>query len=109
MLRFVLLQVTRSLCAAAWLALGVPLAFAQTTIPGYVRSTWTIEHGLPQNLVHALAQTRDGYMWVGGANGLARFDGLAFQVFDMMTTPELPSGWISVLCEALQVLTCSSS
>ena len=43
-----------------------------------VLSTWTTEQGLPQNFVTALAQTPDGFLWVGTLNGLARFDGLHF-------------------------------
>ncbi len=44
---------------------------------------WKVEHGaentLPANSVTGLAQTRDGYLWVGTQSGLARFDGLSFQ------------------------------
>jgi ligand-binding sensor domain-containing protein/signal transduction histidine kinase len=39
---------------------------------------WQREQGLPQNSVHAIAQTRDGYLWVGTDDGLARFDGARF-------------------------------
>jgi ligand-binding sensor domain-containing protein/signal transduction histidine kinase len=45
--------------------------------------SWQREQGLPQNSVRALAQTRDGYLWVGSDGGLARFDGLRFVPFDM--------------------------
>ena len=39
---------------------------------------WQTEDGLPGNEVTALAQTRDGYLWVGTSSGLARFDGVRF-------------------------------
>ncbi|MEZ5385245.1 MAG: histidine kinase [Prosthecobacter sp.] len=39
---------------------------------------WTIDDGLPSNVVRELAQTPDGYIWVGCPNGLARFDGTKF-------------------------------
>ncbi|HEY3860317.1 MAG TPA: two-component regulator propeller domain-containing protein [Verrucomicrobiae bacterium] len=39
---------------------------------------WTREQGLPQNFVRALAQTRDGFVWVGSDAGVSRFDGLKF-------------------------------
>ncbi len=42
---------------------------------------WQREQGLPQNTVRALAQTRDGYLWVGTDDGLARFDGVRFVSF----------------------------
>ncbi len=39
----------------------------------------------------AIAQTPDGYLWVGTNGGLARFDGARFTVFDRRSTPELAS------------------
>jgi ligand-binding sensor domain-containing protein/signal transduction histidine kinase len=39
---------------------------------------WQSEQGLPQDRVRALAQTVDGYIWVGTDDGLARFDGARF-------------------------------
>jgi ligand-binding sensor domain-containing protein len=42
---------------------------------------WGTEEGLPQSSVHAIAQTRDGYVWVATEGGLARFDGVGFRVF----------------------------
>ena len=56
-----------------------------------------MENGLPQNSVHALVQTRDGFLWLGTEAGLVRFDGIAFTVFDH--SPELPSGDIRSLLE----------
>ena len=46
-----------------------------------VLTTWTTEQGLPQNFVTALAQTPDGFLWVGTMSGLVRFDGLRFRGF----------------------------
>ena len=50
-------------------------------VPNYFTRTWQVEDGLPQNKVTAVVQTRDGYLWVGTYNGLARFDGVRFTVF----------------------------
>ncbi len=47
----------------------------------YFIDVWQTDQGLPGNAVSSLVQTRDGYIWVGTFNGLARFDGLAFTVF----------------------------
>ncbi len=47
-----------------------------------------------------MLQTRDGYLWVGTYNGLARFDGVNFKVYDDNNTPELHSSRITSLCEA---------
>src|ERR1700735_4219906 len=46
---------------------------------------------LPQMEVIAMTQTRDGYLWLGTLNGLVRFDGLRFTVFDESNTPKLES------------------
>lgn len=43
--------------------------------------SWQKEQGLPQSPVRALAQTHDGYIWIGSDDGLARFDGLRFVTF----------------------------
>ena len=50
---------------------------------------WSGENGLPSSSVTAIAQTPDGYLWVGTYNGLARFDGVRFVNCDPLTTPEL--------------------
>lgn len=53
--------------------------------------------GLPQVAVTAIAEGPQGFLWVGTQNGLARFDGLDFEVFDSRNTPELTSTWIEAL------------
>lgn len=58
---------------------------------------WVLENGLPQNTVQALAQTPDGFLWVGTEAGLARFDGSGFQIFDRNSTPALPASDIHCL------------
>ena len=59
---------------------------------------WQTDDGLPQNSVFTLAQTPDGYLWVGTHEGLARFDGEHFFVVDEPQAPELKHGWITALC-----------
>ncbi|MBV8896595.1 MAG: hypothetical protein JO051_08795 [Acidobacteriaceae bacterium] len=44
----------------------------------YEHQTWRTENGLPQNSVHAITQTSDGFLWVATEGGVARFDGLKF-------------------------------
>lgn len=63
-------------------------------------SVWTSESGLPQNTIDAIVQTRDGYVWMGTEEGLARFDGVRFVVIDRQTAPGLGSSFISSLFEA---------
>src|ERR1035437_7460903 len=56
---------------------------------GYLIALWTSDNGLPDSSVTAIAQTPDGYLWIGTYNGLARFDGVQFVNFDPFNTPEL--------------------
>jgi ligand-binding sensor domain-containing protein/signal transduction histidine kinase len=60
---------------------------------------WLTETGLPQNTVQALTQTRDGYLWIGTQEGLAKFNGTGFVVFDKENTPQLKSNDIRSLLE----------
>jgi len=47
-----------------------------------IHRVWSQEDGLPQDTVRALAQTPDGYLWIGTDEGLARFDGYEFTPFN---------------------------
>jgi signal transduction histidine kinase/ligand-binding sensor domain-containing protein len=55
----------------------------------YLVDDWGTENNLPSSTVTSIAQTPDGYLWVGTYNGLARFDGARFVTFDPVNTPEL--------------------
>src|SRR4051812_44025717 len=68
--------------------------------PNYAMHVWRAEDGLPQNTVTAVLQTKDGYLWVGGYSGLARFDGVHFTLFDNSNTPEMRSSRVTALFEA---------
>jgi ligand-binding sensor domain-containing protein len=48
-----------------------------------VVKSWRTIDGLPQNSVTALAQTPDGYLWVGTQGGLARFDGVRLVTYGL--------------------------
>ena len=65
----------------------------------FVVKAWSTSDGLPHLSVTALAQTRDGYIWVGTLAGLARFDGVSFKVFTPQNCPELPKSRIGGLFE----------
>lgn len=68
-------------------------------ITQYVQDVWTTRDGLPQNSVHSIAQTRDGYIWLATQEGLARFDGVRFTVFDRSNT-SLRRNYITALVAA---------
>jgi signal transduction histidine kinase/ligand-binding sensor domain-containing protein len=65
----------------------------------YTRTVWTQEHGLPQDTVRAIAQTKDGYLWLGTDEGLAQFDGYDFTVYNK-ENGALPSNSVAALWAA---------
>jgi signal transduction histidine kinase/ligand-binding sensor domain-containing protein len=69
--------------------------FAQT----YVVDNWQIEQGLPSNSIITLSQSADGYLWVGTNGGLARFDGVRFNISDIANTGILTSNRITCVSE----------
>ena len=50
---------------------------------------WTADNGLPQNSVREIVQTQDGYLWFTTFDGLVRFDGVRFTVFNKSNSPGL--------------------
>ena len=65
----------------------------------FVHDVWTEHDGLPQNGVYDLHQTRDGYLWFGSQEGLVRFDGVRFTVFDRTNSKEMTRAWVVFLHE----------
>jgi ligand-binding sensor domain-containing protein len=74
------------------LALDSSRSFAE-----YGHDVWV--DGLPQNSILTIIQTRDGYLWLGTYEGLVRFNGVSFTVFDKRNTPEIRSNNIRTLHE----------
>jgi signal transduction histidine kinase/ligand-binding sensor domain-containing protein len=68
-----------------------------TNTDDYSIENWQLEQGLPQISITSIAQTPDGYLWLGTFNGLVRFDGVRFRVFDEGNTPDLRSSGIRQL------------
>lgn len=81
--RFLLFAILVAVCPLQpTFAVDPNRAFSQ-----YLRDRWTIENGFPGRQVNAFAQTPDGYLWIGTAEGLFRFDG-----FNFVSTQELSPG-----------------
>lgn len=57
----------------------------------YRFDSWITDDGLPQNSIRGIAQTPDGYMWFTTLDGLVRFDGLKFRVFNKNNSTGLPT------------------
>lgn len=62
--------------------------------------SWTSDDGLPQNSVRGIAQTPDGYLWFTTLDGLVRFDGLRFKIFNKNNSPGLPTNRLFNLAAA---------
>ena len=80
----------------------MPSAAAEMADPPgshFIVDSWSTGQGLPQSSVISVIQTRDGYLWLGTLNGLVRFDGNRFTVFDEEKTPGLNSDRIIYLFE----------
>jgi ligand-binding sensor domain-containing protein/signal transduction histidine kinase len=64
----------------------------------FVVDSWSTQEGLESSVISVI-QTRDGYLWLGTPNGLVRFDGIHFTVFNENNTPGLDSDRIVYLFE----------
>lgn len=99
-----------ALAAMIWLGLSNGAAAGQTqakarpTAAGFsrpvVHESWSVDDGLPLNSIRDLVQTRDGYIWIATLDGVARFDGVRFTVFNSATTPNLPGNRFVALHES---------
>src|SRR5258708_33053167 len=54
-------------------------------------NTWENEDGPPEYTATAMAQTADGFLWVGTFGGLERLDGVKLTSFNTANTPQLPT------------------
>ena len=66
-------------CATGWAAEAARTPFQ------YDVDFWREAEGLPQSRLRGVVQTRDGYLWLGSAGGLIRFDGASFTLFNVET------------------------
>lgn len=93
----------KSCAAIFWIILlSIPCGFAldrSRHLSQHLMETWTSDHGLPHNTTTHVIQTNDGYIWVGTEEGLARFNGTEFTVFDKTNQPGLPDAGIRTLLE----------
>jgi ligand-binding sensor domain-containing protein/signal transduction histidine kinase len=98
------------LAAMVWVGdlwAGSPMAGFTATAPLSMSDEFTgfnfgKQHGLPDDDVRDILQTRDGSLWILTQQGLARFDGTGFTVFDRANSPEFQSDDPRVLAEDSQ-------
>jgi len=72
-----------------FLALTVSSGWNVSCASEYQTTILRVEDGLPQSTVTSIAQSAEGYLWLGTQNGLVRFDGVKFRVFDENNTPAI--------------------
>ena len=83
--------------AVPWLAQPARALDPTKAITQYMQTAWTSESGLPENSVEAIAQTPDGYLWMGTQEGLTRFDGAHFVTYTRNNTHGLASDFVQAL------------
>lgn len=69
-----------ALLCTAWAMMLTPHVFPQNP-DNLGHQEWSTENGLPQNSVHQVFQSRDGYIWISTEGGVARFNGVDFRIF----------------------------
>jgi ligand-binding sensor domain-containing protein/AraC-like DNA-binding protein len=69
-----------------------------TALDKYIHRQWSVKDGLPHDSVTCFAQDTKGFIWVGTDNGLARFDGDDFKIYNKYNTKEIKNNSITSLC-----------
>ena len=80
----------RLLLTVTCLAPGAHCLDPNSAIAAYFHDKWTADQGFPGGAVDAIAQTPDGYLWIGGEQGLVRFDGVSFSRMNSSAIPAAP-------------------
>jgi len=76
-------------CGLVWLAFLMGISTGKEDPSEWIHRAWQTEDGLPDNSVTGLAQTLDGYIWVGTRGGLLRFNGSSFTAIPLPFKPEI--------------------
>src|SRR5271166_3868708 len=63
----------------------------------YAHTAWKVREGFTKGTIFAIAQTPDGYLWLGTEFGLLRFDGVQAVPWRPPEGKQLPSSWINAL------------
>jgi PAS domain S-box-containing protein len=88
---------TLGVCLFLALACSCSAAFgSDRTIAQYAHTAWGSKDGAP-SVVTALAQTSDGYLWLGSPDGLYRFDGVVFERYQPQSGEPFPARYVTSL------------
>src|SRR5215468_6380852 len=80
--RRLLLRCASVFLAALGFAVSASALDPTRAVSQYLHDSWGAERGLPGESITAIAQTSDGYLWIGTDKDLVRFDGLNFRQFE---------------------------
>jgi len=83
----------RLLATAIYLvaSFGASIGLQAESVPSdWFFRAWQTEDGLPGNSISGVAQSPDGYLWVGTNGGPMRFNGTEFQPLLLNNLPGLP-------------------
>src|SRR5215469_9495710 len=98
--RFQSCSATVGLSIALTMALGPARAVdPHQPATSYIRTTFSVEDGPSSNVVNAIVQTRNGYLWIGTDAGLNRFDGRHFTPIYFRGPGSAPQGSVTSLAE----------
>lgn len=64
-----------------------------------VQTTWNMDTGLPSNNALSIIQTKEGYVWIGSYDGLIRFDGNEFSIYNKGSKDEFDANSAGTLFE----------
>ena len=95
--------VARLMVLMAGLLLGIPNSQAlnpSKRLTQFLRSQWQVQAGFPQNSVACLAQSPEGFLWIGTGDGVSRFDGANFTAFEDRSAVANRNLSIRALCAA---------
>jgi signal transduction histidine kinase/ligand-binding sensor domain-containing protein len=96
------LRTSAPLLLSIWLA-SCACAFASDSpldVSQYAHTAWKIREGFTKGTIFSIAQTPDGYLWLGTEFGLVRFDGVQAIPWQPPEGEQLPGSWINALLVA---------
>ena len=77
-----------------WCAPSLYALDSSRNLSQYVHRVWQTEQGLPLAPIYAITQDREGYIWLGTAQGIARFDGIRFSQVPALVRHPLADPWV---------------
>ena len=101
-------RLEKAVIAPGMIALGIALVCGRSAsaldpafdVSQYAHTAWIFREGFAQAPVSSIAQTPDGYLWLGTEFGLLRFDGVRSVPWHPPGNEHLPNSWIRSLLAA---------